>query len=551
MLLNNMMLLDNMKKVDKQKFNWGEISWIHEPINSPNRRLSVGQVKIYPGCQQTKHLHLGEEQLFYVEQGQGTFITDGKKEDICKSMLFYCPPYSEHEVYNIGKEDLIFIIAYIPIKLIELEKHYMITNDRNIRDMIPIEVLQNIKVQLSELLKISIHVYDAKHQLLTEDDEKNDFCKICNSEQRCNKTKYASDGINQLSDLLYSCEYGLTELEVPITLNDNIFGYLKSGSFILNKYEEVEEKISRMGEKLGVEQNIVLNAYEQIPDIIKSRIYVIEESLVITAQLIEKMLERSILEHELIEKDKEILISTKEKIQLKDALKKANVKTYNDKIFAVGSSISKQIIYPYDLEIILENAIKGLDIKEIEQCINNYRNLYIDSESIVREMIIVLSRTALRGLENIQVISQMRRKYDKYLQEIKKEDPWEILKCFCYDCIEEYKKVIQSNGRKLIDNINMYIKAHYKEHLNLNLIADVFYISPNYLSSLFNEKNHISFSKFVQNLRIEEAKIILKTTKMKINEISKKVGYENNSYFIYLFTKNIGVTPSEFREKGV
>lgn len=70
-----------------------------------------------------------------------------------------------------------------------------------------------------------------------------------------------------------------------------------------------------------------------------------------------------------------------------------------------------------------------------------------------------------------------------------------------------------------------------------------------YLSSLFNEKNHISFSNFVQNLRIEEAKILLKTTKMKVNDISKKVGYENNSYFVNQFTKNIGMTPNEYREK--
>lgn len=52
----------------------------------------------------------------------------------------------------------------------------------------------------------------------------------------------------------------------------------------------------------------------------------------------------------------------------------------------------------------------------------------------------------------------------------------------------------------------------------------------------------------MQNLRIEEAKIILKTTKMKVNEISKKVGYENNSYFVNLFTKNTGMTPNEYRK---
>lgn len=546
-----MNLLDNINKFDMQKFDWGEISWIHEPMDAPYRRLSVAQVKIYPGCQQKKHSHLGEEQLFYVEEGQGVFITDGKKEDMCKSMIVYCPPYSEHEVYNTGKQDLIFVVTYVPIKLIQLEKHYMIVMDRNMQDMIPIEIIKNIKDQLSEILKIAIYIYDENHKLLTQEDDKNNFCKMCNSQQQCYKLKYKSDNVNKLLDKMYKCEYGLTEIEVPITLNDNIFGYLKSGRFILHKSKDIHKKIFGMAENLGIEEDVILTSYEQIPDIIKSRIYVIEESLTVAAQLIQKMLERSILEHELIEKDNEILMSTKEKIQLKDALKKANVKMYNDKIFVGGTSIPKEeIVYPYELEIMLEDAIKGHDVSKIEECITNYRNIDTHGEGIVREMIIVLSRTALRGLENMQIISQVRKKYDIYLQNIEKEHPWEILKCFCFDCIEEYKKIVQSNGRKLIDNINVYINVHYKEDLNLNLIADVFFISPNYLSSLFNEKNHISFSNFVRNLRIEEAKKILTTTNMKVKDISKKVGFKNNSYFINLFTKNVGMTPNVYRGKA-
>lgn len=544
-----MNLLDNKNRLDKQKFNWGEISWIHEPNDSPYRRLSVAQVKIYPGCQQKKHLHLAEEQLLYVEDGQGIFITDGKKEEIYKSMLVYCPPYSEHEVYNTGKQDLIFIVTYVPIKLIQLEKHYMIMKDTNLQDMIPIEILNNIKAQLSEILKIPVYIYDKNHKLIAAEDDKTSFCKICNSHQECYKKEYDSDSINQLVDNVCKCKYGLTEIQIPISLNDNVFGYLKSGSYILHKSKEIQEKIFHMAEKLEIEQDVVLTIYEQIPNIIKSRIYVIEESLTIASQLIQKMLERSILEHELMEKDNEILMSTKEKIQLRDALKKANVKTYNNKIFAGGANIPKGISYPYELETMLEDSIRGLDVKKIEECINDYSKIGTNSSDIVREMIIVLSRTALRGLENIQIISRVRKKYDVYIQNIEKEDPLKILKYFCYDCVEEYKKIVKSNGRKLIDNINIYINVHYKENLNLNLIADVFFISPNYLSSLFNENNNISFSNFVRNLRVAEAKKILMTTDMKVKDISKKVGYKNNSYFVNIFTKNVGMTPNEYRGK--
>ncbi len=52
---------------------------------------------------------------------------------------------------------------------------------------------------------------------------------------------------------------------------------------------------------------------KKVPDIIKSRIYVIHEHLAIAAQFIQEMLERSILEYELTEKDNKILEGTKEK----------------------------------------------------------------------------------------------------------------------------------------------------------------------------------------------------------------------------------------------
>ncbi len=544
-----MKLLNSLDIHDTQKFDWGEISWLHEPLDSPYGRLSVSQVKIYPGCEQENHFHLGEEQLLLVVQGEGSFTTNGKKAEINESMIIYIPPHSEHGVLNTGRENLIFIIVYVPIRLIQLEKPYTITMYKNIQEIISIEVLQNIKEQLSELLKLSIHIYDANHQILTVNNEQNEFCKLCNSLNQCSKRKYASDSNNQLSDTMYKCDYDLIELEIPITIGENILGYIKSDRFILGYPKDIDKKTDKMAQKLEISNCTLLNIYKKVPDIIKSRIYVIYEHLVIVAQFIQVMVERSILEDELMEKDNEILMSVKEKIHLKNALKKANNKIYNDKIFAGGSSnIATETIYPYDLEISLEDTIKELNIEKIETSINKYRNKYRDSKNIVQEMIIVLSRTALRGLENIEVISHIRKKYDKSLQSMDRKDPWDILKCFCMDCIEEHKKAIQSNKRELIENINMYINTHYKEDISLNIVAEAFYISPNYLSSIFNEKNHISFSDYIQDLRLEEAKGYLKTTRIKIGDIAKMVGYKNNSYFVNVFKKKIGMTPNEYRK---
>ncbi len=158
---------------------------------------------------------------------------------------------------------MIFIIVYVPIKLIQLEKPYMLTMHETIQDIISIEILQNIKEQLSELLKLKIHIYDEKHQLLTRYDEENDFCKLCSTVNQCSKRKHVSDSANRLLDKIYKCDYDLIELEIPITINDNILGYIKSGSFTLSNSKEIKKNLQAIAEKLEISPDIVLASYKK------------------------------------------------------------------------------------------------------------------------------------------------------------------------------------------------------------------------------------------------------------------------------------------------
>ncbi|MBI6874685.1 helix-turn-helix transcriptional regulator [Clostridium aciditolerans] len=77
----------------------------------------------------------------------------------------------------------------------------------------------------------------------------------------------------------------------------------------------------------------------------------------------------------------------------------------------------------------------------------------------------------------------------------------------------------------------------------------MFFITPNYLSTIFNEKNGISLKDYINKLRIENAKKYLVETDMKISDISKIVGYNQLSYFGSIFKKFEGCTPNEYRIK--
>ncbi len=72
-----------------QKFEWGEVLWLHEPENS-SERLSAGLVKFFPGSRQGQHLHFGEEQILFALSGRGIHRLNGKEEVISEGMLIHC-----------------------------------------------------------------------------------------------------------------------------------------------------------------------------------------------------------------------------------------------------------------------------------------------------------------------------------------------------------------------------------------------------------------------------------------------------------------------------
>ncbi len=59
----------------------------------------------------------------------------------------------------------------------------------------------------------------------------------------------------------------------------------------------------------------------------------------------------------------------------------------------------------------------------------------------------------------------------------------------------------------------------------------------------------MNFSDYLNQLRIEAAMNLLKTTEMNINEISEMVGYNSQHYFSRIFKKYTGHVPTEYRKK--
>lgn len=112
-------------------------------------------------------------------------------------------------------------------------------------------------------------------------------------------------------------------------------------------------------------------------------------------------------------------------------------------------------------------------------------------------------------------------------------------------CLEKLDSV--PSDIALYNKINEYIKENYmKVDLSVSEIAEKFGMTVSYLGSVYKKINNESISQYISNVRIEQAKRLLRETDLKIGEIAEKVGYGDVYYFSKKFKKSCGCSPKSY-----
>ncbi len=567
-MVKNILFKENMEFEDLQRFEWGEVAWIHQPKQTSNERISIGLVKISPNSKHERHFHFGEEQVLFTLEGSGIQVIDGEENIIKPGMIMHCPPYSEHEVINTGDGDLTLIIIYTPAQFGEIDQSFITINKTNILDSIDKDIIERIQMEVSSALELSITFLDNKERRITDEPIMNEFCKLCTNKEDCEeKTNKALSSPLMNTYRVNMCKFNILTITVPISIDNTTVGYIKCGHLLINKPKDIEEKIRRFCQENKLDYEETMDYYHSIPLVLKSRLYSLSEYLTIIAQYVSRIIANNAFEKEMIEKNNQIIEKTKETLNLENALKEANVELLKTKVSTNLKNINfndnspfqvDKLIYPLEREIELLNAITNLDenlaINAINKLLENNRmkNIPISkTKNIVDELFAVVSRAIYNEIKDIEVLHSLRNEYKNMIYNCSTYG--DLLKSST-ESIKDYINLLTENlfegEDELIKKVNLYIKKNYTKELTLKSIAEVFYISPNYLSSEFNERNKTSLTEYINKIRINNAKKYLTESNMKISIIAKKVGYNNLSYFSQIFKKIEQCTPKQYRTKN-
>lgn len=116
---------------------------------------------------------------------------------------------------------------------------------------------------------------------------------------------------------------------------------------------------------------------------------------------------------------------------------------------------------------------------------------------------------------------------------------------------DSFSKAAQ--GKRMEDNrpirlAKNYMKEHYMDPVTLEDVSALAGFSPTYFSALFKKETGSAFLEYLQSVRMDEAKRLLKETNLSIVLVCEKVGYSDVKYFTKSFIKHTGLKPGEYRK---
>ncbi len=120
--------------------------------------------------------------------------------------------------------------------------------------------------------------------------------------------------------------------------------------------------------------------------------------------------------------------------------------------------------------------------------------------------------------------------------------------------VDEGKRIkddLKRNHLSTIEKAKLYFVSHLSENISLKDIADHCCVSMFHFSRIFKMFTSYSPNKFLINLRLKNAEVLLQNTTLPVTQICFSSGFNSLEYFSFAFNQKYGIPPSKFRSKNL
>ena len=116
--------------------------------------------------------------------------------------------------------------------------------------------------------------------------------------------------------------------------------------------------------------------------------------------------------------------------------------------------------------------------------------------------------------------------------------------------IRDMEMIDISQKIKAENKILQYCRNHYTEAISVKSVAEALSISESYVSHIFSNILGYSFPQYINNLRVEHACVLLKSTKKSCTQIAAESGFSTLRTFNRVFLQWLNITPLQYRKQA-
>lgn len=374
--------------------------------------------------------------------------------------------------------------------------------------------------------------------------EKPEFCKFFNEltgeNSPCSQAHLHSgmQAGNLGEKYIYYCPGGLIHWTAPIISNGQIIGALVSGMVQMNIADNyMVDKLIKAHQIPEKNSSILQDELNEVPIVDSVKVRYLADMLNIIAQNV------SI--------DEEHVLDERKRYYHEQRL-------IGENIHAIKSYKSQDIDvkYPVDIERELTNRVKRGDKSGAKALLNNILGYiffqYAGNLQIMiargLELLVIISRASIEGGAPPKNVFELTEYYIAEIPKVHSENQLSFLIINVLDQFTDSVFPVESPENAIvIKTAIVYINEHFNEDITLGVVADTVFLSHAYFSRLFKSETGMTFSEYINYVRIEESKKYLYDLEYKISEIATMVGFSDQSYYTKVFKKREGMSPGQFR----
>ncbi len=235
-----------------------------------------------------------------------------------------------------------------------------------------------------------------------------------------------------------------------------------------------------------------------------------------------------------------------------------NQHNYLNTVYQVKDLYKNEIVpeFPKEIEDQLVEHIRKGKKSESQELLNQLLgHIYFSSDFKINEvksrmldLVAVLSRAAIASGADV---GEIFRFSTHSILDVEHLNSMDDVGLWCSGILHRYITSAfdqpQIKHSDIVFKVTDYIKNHYREKLTLDELARYVNLSSSYLSSLFKKETGENLTSYINRVKIENCKRLLRETNYSLSFIAHECCFDDQSYFSKVFKKYVGESPKNYR----